>query len=80
LLLLLLLALAAAACGKASEEDCRKAVINMQKIRGLENDENAPNVEAQVRQCQTSASQKTVDCIIAAKTPDDLDACEGKKK
>jgi hypothetical protein len=75
----LLCSLVAAGCGKPSTEDCRKAVLNLQRIRGLENDAHAPDPEAAVRKCRATGSPATVRCLIEAKTTDDVTRCEAPK-
>lgn len=70
--------LAAVGCSKPSEEDCRKAVLNMQKIRKLDTSDHAPDPEAAVRQCRSTANPDDVKCLIAAKTEAELDACHRK--
>jgi hypothetical protein len=73
-LLLLLLA----ACGRPSEEDCRRALLNVQKIRGLADSPNAPDPEPSVRKCRSTATRSQVNCLIAARTEQDVAACQGK--
>jgi len=75
---LVLLLLLLAACGKPSEEDCRRALLNVQKIRGLSDSPNAPDPEPAVRKCRSTASKTQVDCLIAARSQQDIDACQGK--
>ncbi len=77
--LLALLALLAlpllSACNQPKEEDCRKAIANIDRIAGRTAD---PAEEAAaVRKCRGSASKKAVQCWIAAQTQDDLERCEG---
>jgi len=76
-LLLLSLLLSAAACEKPTEADCQKAIDNINRIHGQPADvkESAP----MVRKCRSSSKQAAVQCTIAAKTKEDLAACEGKK-
>ncbi len=76
----LLAAIMLCACGRPSTEDCRKAVNNMQKLRGLENAQQAPDPEAAVRKCRSTANPDTVACLIRAKTQPELDACEKAAK
>ncbi len=71
-----LLLLAAVGCGRPSTEDCRKAVLNMQRIRELDKDTQAPEIESNVRKCRATGNTDTVRCIIDAKTADDLARCE----
>jgi hypothetical protein len=79
-LVLVISLVSVAACGKANEEDCRKAILNVQKIRGFENDRNAPDVESRVRQCRAGGKKQTIDCLIKATTPAELDSCDPKAK
>jgi len=72
---LLLLALGVG-CSRATTEDCRKAVANIQRLRGLDNSAHAPDQEAFVRRCKSSAKPDAVRCLIGAKTLAELDACE----
>jgi hypothetical protein len=73
-----LLLLCALGCGKPSDEDCRKAILNMQHIRDLDKDPQAPDAERWVRKCRATGSVEVVRCLIAAKTEADLTACEKK--
>jgi hypothetical protein len=66
-------------CGRPSEEDCRRAVLNLQRLRGLETDPQAPDPEAAVRKCRSTGNRDTVQCLIAAKTPADADTCQKKE-
>jgi hypothetical protein len=67
-------------CGRPAVEDCRKAVANMQKLRGLDDAQTAPDPEAAVRRCRSTAKPATVQCLIQAKTAAELDACETAAK
>ncbi len=71
-----LFVLAVAGCSKPSVEDCRKAIVNMQRIRGLEDSAHAPDPESHVRRCRSTGNPDAVKCIIAAKTPEELERCE----
>lgn len=71
-----LVLLAAVACSKPSPEDCRKAVLNMQRIRELDKDTQNSDPEVWVRKCRATGSPDTVRCLIAAKTEDELTRCE----
>ena len=73
--LLLLAVLALAGCSRPTEDDCRKAVLNLQKLRGLDLKQGAPDPEVAVRRCRTSGDTKSVQCLIAAKTAAEADAC-----
>ena len=75
----LVLALAAATgCSKTGNEDrCREAVENIFHITGLDKTGSGPDVHAAVRSCRANASGAAIDCMIAAKTTDDLAKCDG---
>lgn len=70
--------LSAAGCSKPSEDDCRKAVLNLQKLRGLDLSAQAPDPERAVRNCRATGSTEMVKCLIAAKTAAEADACQKK--
>lgn len=74
-----LLILLTVGCSKPGADDCRKAVLNIQRLRGMDTDAQAPDPEAAVRQCRSTANPNTVRCLIEAKTTDDLARCENKK-
>ena len=70
---LFLCLLLAAACDKPSPNACEKAIDNIDKINGLQ-----PNPErraAAVRTCRARSSEARVNCMIAAKSKEDLDKC-----
>ena len=51
---------------KPSEEECRKAITNMQVLMGTETLRDAELVESQVRRCKGGSTKKSVDCAINA--------------
>jgi len=65
---------------RPSEEDCRKAAMNLQKLRGLDTNPQAPDPEVAVRRCRTSGDSKSVRCLIAAKTAAEADQCGAAAK
>jgi hypothetical protein len=73
----LLLLLAAAACDKPSEALCQQALDNINKIYGL-NPEKA-ETRPFVSKCRSQSKKKSVECMIAAKTKEEVEACEGPK-
>jgi hypothetical protein len=75
---LLLVFASALGCGKPSDDDCRKAILNMQHIRDLDKDSQGQDAERWVRKCRATGNTEVVRCLIAAKTADDLGACEKK--
>jgi hypothetical protein len=68
------LALGLTACNKPSEESCRHAIENMQKLIGSEG--LTTDIDAQVRRCRGGSSRKAVECATAARTREELMACE----
>ncbi len=78
LLLLALLVVGTQACRpKPSEKDCRAAINNVQHIYNQGSSDIGADPAAVIRSCRGNSSQKSVDCMIAAKTEEDLTACEG---
>jgi hypothetical protein len=75
--LTLVFVLSAAACDKSSENDCQKAVDNINKVLGItaDRDETAP----EVRKCRAQWKKAAVQCAMAAKTKEEVEACEGGK-
>jgi hypothetical protein len=66
----------AVACSKPSQEDCRKAVLNLQRIRGLDKSANAPDPETFARKCKATGDPAIVRCLIDAKNEADVARCE----
>jgi hypothetical protein len=67
-----------AACSRPSLEDCRKAVLNLQRLRGLDTHPQAPDPEAWVRKCRATGNPENVRCLVAARTEAEADACQKK--
>jgi hypothetical protein len=67
------------ACNKPSEDDCRKALSNMQALLGTEYLSKNSDIQGEVRRCKGGSSKKAVECAIAAKTLEELRACEFMK-
>ena len=63
---------------KPSKESCEKAIDHMRKIRGTEGVQTGADRGRAVRSCQGNSRRDTVNCFIAAKTVEDLVACEGE--
>lgn len=72
-----LLLAAVPACNRPTEENCRKAIQNIDKVTGRTPE--PVDVAAAVRTCRAEASEEAVACWIAAKSPADVEACEKKK-
>jgi hypothetical protein len=64
-----------AGCNKPAEEDCRKAIRNMQRLLGTDKLHSAQNVESAVRSCRGASTKKSVECAIQAQTLDQLKQC-----
>jgi hypothetical protein len=70
-------AAALAACAKPKAEDCEKAVANIRAIYGTAGIDFGVSPEAAVRSCRGGTRRASVQCMINAKTMEDLRACEG---
>jgi hypothetical protein len=68
-------ALSAAACNKPSEESCRKALANMQRLMGTENLRDDAAIEGEVRRCKGGSKKEAVDCAIKAQSFAELKLC-----
>jgi len=68
-----------AACNKPSDDDCRKALSNMQHLQGTENLVKAGEFEVEVRACKAGSSKDAVQCAMKAQSLDDLKHCEFQK-
>lgn len=80
ILIAVMSALLAAGCeAKPSEEDCEKAIENVRRISGLSRADVGADPKAAIRSCQANSSRATVQCMIEAKTMEDIVACEGKE-
>jgi hypothetical protein len=77
--LVLMVAAGLGGCTKPSDENCRKALQNMQVILGTENLNEKTGMEGEVRRCKGGSSREAVDCAIKAKTLEDLHACNFMK-
>lgn len=73
------LGLASAGCEKPSEEDCRKAIANMQTLLGTDKLLAAEDLQGAIRRCKGSSSKKAVTCAIDATSLDALQQCDFMK-
>jgi hypothetical protein len=71
------LALGAAACTKPKDDDCKNAIANIRHLYGTANSAQGMSPQAAVRSCRGSASRESVQCIIDAKTIQELQSCAG---
>ena len=69
----------ATGCDKPSEESCRQAIANMQFLLGTEHLTEGQDMQGEVRRCKGGSSKEAVDCAIAAKTLEQLKACDFMK-
>ena len=75
-LALLIVAMTAFGCSKPSEESCRKAIGNMQRLMGTDNLLEPSEVESEVRRCRGGSKRAAVECAIEAQTLEDLRHCD----
>ena len=61
--------------GRPSDADCKKAIANIQALLGTDKSLSGYDLEGQVRRCRGGARVESVRCAIAAKTLDQLAAC-----
>ena len=73
--LVMAVGLALGGCDRPNEDECTKAVENLQRLRGLEHDVSAPDPKAAVRKCRANGHKKSTACLAAAKTLAEADAC-----
>ena len=66
-------------CNKPSEESCRKAIANMQSLLGTEHLTEGQDMQGEVRRCKGGSSKEAVECAIAAKSLEQLKACDFMK-
>jgi hypothetical protein len=62
-------------CNKPSEDNCRKALVNMQHLLGTENMTETANLDGEVRRCRGGSTKESVECAINATTLDQLRQC-----
>ena len=74
--LVLALATAMGCSSSGNEERCRQAVRNIFHITGLSKTGSGPDEHAAIRSCRANASDKAIECMIAAKTTEDLAKCD----
>lgn len=65
-----------AGCNKPSEESCRKALGNLRQLLGTDKlTLESGSLEGEIRRCRGGSSKKSVECAIAARTVEELRAC-----
>jgi hypothetical protein len=63
-------------CDKPAADDCRQAIVNMQKLLGTDVAAKNADNESEVRRCKGGSSKDAVACAIKATTLDELKACD----
>jgi hypothetical protein len=78
----IVLAAGVGACDKPTAEDCRLAIVNMQKLLGTENLGKEGDIEGEIRRCKGGSTRESVACAIKATSLEDIKACNfrGAKK
>ena len=75
LVLAALVPLGTGACNKPTQEDCRQAISNMERLLGTEAASRNADNEGEVRRCRGGSTKESVACAIKATTLDELKAC-----
>ena len=73
--LAVLASLALGACNKPTPEECRAAILNMEKLLGTEAAARNVDNEGEIRRCRGGSSKEAVTCAAKAATLEDLKAC-----
>lgn len=68
--------LAAGGCNKPTETSCRQALENMRVLLGTDNPTGNASLQGDIRRCRGGSTRKAVACASAAKTLEDLRACD----
>jgi hypothetical protein len=76
-ILLALLALPLAGCDKPGEQACQQAIDNINKIYGSP---QTTDTRPWVAKCRAHSTKQAVQCMIDAKTKEDVEVCEAAKK
>ena len=76
ILLLLAISGAVAACDKPTADECKGAIENMQKLLGTTTASATADVQGEIRRCRGGSSKTAIQCASAAKTVEELKACQ----
>ena len=77
---LLVLALLTLGCGnKPTEEECKKAISNIQKLSGIEGQVDEQETLTAIRKCRGQSTKAAANCMTNAKSLEEVDACEKQK-
>lgn len=69
------LGLLATGCNKPSEESCKTALRNIQKLLGTASLTSADNLGGAVRRCRGASKREAVQCAIDATSMEQLEKC-----
>ncbi|MBI4510820.1 MAG: hypothetical protein HY698_14395 [Deltaproteobacteria bacterium] len=72
-----LLLLGILGCDRPSEEECARAIANINKITAFESQAQGKDAAAAVRSCRSQGTKAAVQCWIRATSVEDLAKCEG---
>jgi hypothetical protein len=76
LLFVVVTAAGLAACNKPSEDDCRQAITNMQRLLGTDTTTMGPEAnQGEIRRCKGGSTREAVACAIKATSRAELEAC-----
>ena len=64
-----------AGCNKPTEDQCRAAITNMEKLLGTEASARAADNEGEIRRCRGGSTKEAVTCAARANTLEELKAC-----
>ena len=71
--------LGVSACkAKPSEKKCREAIENVRLLTSQTQSDVGADPKAAIRSCRANSSKESVECMINAKTEEDLAKCEGE--
>jgi len=65
----------AVACNKPTGDECRQAIVNMEKLLGTEAAARNADNEGEIRRCRGGSTKEAVTCAIKAASLDELKAC-----
>jgi hypothetical protein len=66
------------ACDKPAADDCREAILNMEKLLGTDTTQTTRTgeIESEVRRCKGGSTREAVACAKGAATLAQLKACD----
>lgn len=63
------------ACNKPTAEDCKQAILNMERLLGTEAAARNVDNDGEIRRCRGGSRKEAVACAIKATSIDELKAC-----